>query len=121
MPSDLRTAATPYVLLVLTALLWAGNAIAGKLAVGHISPFLLTGLRGELVPTFATHAHLRAISGVADPAERKQIRLAAADSVKRVHLIKAEDKTDWFADSAQGLHEIRGLVEFKTTWHPIGA
>jgi drug/metabolite transporter (DMT)-like permease len=35
----------PYVLLILTALLWAGNAIAGKFAVGHISPFLLTWLR----------------------------------------------------------------------------
>lgn len=35
----------PYVLLVLTALFWGGNAVAGKLAVGHISPFLLTTLR----------------------------------------------------------------------------
>lgn len=34
-----------YVLLVLTMLFWAGNAIAGKLAVGHISPMLLTALR----------------------------------------------------------------------------
>jgi len=82
---------------------------------------LLTGLRSELVPTFATHTHSRAISGVADAAERKQIKLAAADSVKRVHLIKAEEAHDWFADSAQGLYDIRNLVEFKTTWHPIGA
>jgi aldehyde dehydrogenase (NAD+) len=82
---------------------------------------LLTGLRSELVPTFASHAHLRALSGVADADESKQIRLAAADSVKRVHLIKAEDAHDWLADSAQGLYEIRNLVEFKTTWHPIGA
>ncbi len=35
----------PYVLLVLTALFWGGNAVAGKLAVGHVSPFLLTTLR----------------------------------------------------------------------------
>ncbi|MEZ5870979.1 MAG: DMT family transporter [Nitratireductor sp.] len=35
----------PYVLLTLTALIWAGNAIAGKMAAGHISPFLLTSLR----------------------------------------------------------------------------
>jgi drug/metabolite transporter (DMT)-like permease len=35
----------PYLLLFLTTLFWAGNAIAGKLAVGHISPFLLTSLR----------------------------------------------------------------------------
>ena len=34
---------TAYLLLLLTALFWAGNAIAGKLAVGHISPLVLTG------------------------------------------------------------------------------
>ncbi|HTV69500.1 MAG TPA: DMT family transporter [Rhizobiaceae bacterium] len=31
-----------YVLLLLTALFWGGNAVAGKLAVGHISPAVLT-------------------------------------------------------------------------------
>lgn len=82
---------------------------------------LLTGLRSELVPTFATHEHLRAISGVADAEERKTIKLGAAESVKRVKLRKAEEPVDWFADDAQGLYEIRDLVEFKTTWHPIGA
>lgn len=30
-----------YVLLTLTTLFWGGNAIAGKLAIGHISPMLL--------------------------------------------------------------------------------
>ena len=35
----------PYILVVLATLFWAGNAVAGKLAVGHISPFLLTSLR----------------------------------------------------------------------------
>lgn len=35
----------PYVLLVLTTLMWAGNAIAGRLAVGHISPMMVTTLR----------------------------------------------------------------------------
>lgn len=35
----------PYLILTITALFWAGNAIAGKLAVGHIPPFTLTSLR----------------------------------------------------------------------------
>lgn len=35
----------PFLLLSLTALLWSGNAIAGKLGAGHVSPFLLTWLR----------------------------------------------------------------------------
>jgi drug/metabolite transporter (DMT)-like permease len=34
-----------YLLLLLTTLFWGGNAIAGKLAIGHISPFALTFLR----------------------------------------------------------------------------
>lgn len=34
-----------YLLLTLTTLFWGGNAIAGKLAVGHISPMTLTTVR----------------------------------------------------------------------------
>ncbi len=82
---------------------------------------LLTGFRKELVPTFATHAHLRAISGVAPAADRKVIETGAADSVKRVRLLPAEAATDWFDPARQGLYAIRDLVEFKTTWHPVGA
>jgi drug/metabolite transporter (DMT)-like permease len=36
------------VMLVLTTLFWGGNAVAGKLAVGEISPFVLTFLRWTL-------------------------------------------------------------------------
>lgn len=41
----------PYILLFLTTLFWAGNAIAGKIAIGHISPFILTSLRWLLTIT----------------------------------------------------------------------
>lgn len=34
-----------YILLLLTTLFWGANAVAGKLAVGHISPMLLTTIR----------------------------------------------------------------------------
>lgn len=37
-----------YVLLLLTTLFWGGNAVAGKLAVGHISPLLLNFTRWGL-------------------------------------------------------------------------
>ena len=33
------------VLVILTALFWAGNAIAGQIALDDVSPFLLTFLR----------------------------------------------------------------------------
>ncbi|MCM2273179.1 MAG: aldehyde dehydrogenase family protein [Candidatus Didemnitutus sp.] len=82
---------------------------------------LLTGFRKEIVPTMATHAHLRALAGVANAEERKMLKLGAAESVKRVKLHAAEEKTDWFSDRAQSLYEIRDFVEFKTTWHPVGA
>jgi acyl-CoA reductase-like NAD-dependent aldehyde dehydrogenase len=80
---------------------------------------LLTGFRQELIPTFATHTHLRGISAAVTGEDRKTLRLGAADSVKRVHLVDA--KTDWFSEKSQGLYAIRDFVEFKTTWHPIGS
>lgn len=82
---------------------------------------LLTGLRSEMVPTFATHEHLRALSGVLNAEDRQTLKLGAAESVKRVRLLKAEEPIDWFADKMQGVEEIRALIEFKTTWHPVGA
>jgi len=82
---------------------------------------LLTGFRKEMLPTFATHTHLRALCGVANLEERTALALGAADSVKRLRLIKSEDEPDWFADTAQSLYAIRDTLEFKTTWHPIGA
>jgi aldehyde dehydrogenase (NAD+) len=82
---------------------------------------LLTGLRSEMLPTFATHEHLRALSGAVNAADRKTLKLGAAESVKRVNLLKAEEPIDWFSDKRQGVEEIRTLIEFKTTWHPVGA
>jgi len=37
-----------YLLLLATTLFWGGNAVAGKIAVGHVSPMLLTGARWGL-------------------------------------------------------------------------
>jgi acyl-CoA reductase-like NAD-dependent aldehyde dehydrogenase len=82
---------------------------------------LLTGQRDELIPTFATHAHLRGLSAFATVEERKTLQIGAADSVKRLKFIPAETAYDWYADNAQGLYEIRDHLESKTTWHPIGA
>lgn len=110
----LASTARPYPAVVLGEMLATSDLPAGVVN-------LLTGQRPEIVPTFASHAHLRAVAGVAAAAERKAIRLAAADSVKRVRLLPAETPVDWFDERAQSLYEIRDLLEFKTTWHPIGA
>ena len=110
----LASTAQPYPAIVL------GEMLATSDLPGGVAN-LLTGYRKELVPTFASHTHLRAIAGVANADERKALKLAAADSVKRVKLLKAEEPVDWFSDKAQGLYELRDTLEFKTTWHPIGA
>jgi len=110
----LASQARPYPAIVLGEMLATSDLPGGVVNI-------LTGQRSEMLPTFATHEHLRALSGVANADERKQLRLGAAESVKRTRLQKSEDAPDWFADSAQGVHEIRELIEFKTTWHPIGA
>lgn len=39
---------TAYLLLLLTTLLWGGNSVAGKLAVGHVSPMVIVFLRWAL-------------------------------------------------------------------------
>src|SRR5690349_24932677 len=44
-PSRVWIANQPYVLLSITALCWAGNAIVGRLAAGHIPPVTLSFLR----------------------------------------------------------------------------
>jgi aldehyde dehydrogenase (NAD+) len=80
---------------------------------------ILTGFRKELVPTFATHTHLRAIVAAVGAEDRKAIRLGAAESVKRTRFVDPE--TNWLDDAAQSLYAIRDTLEFKTTWHPIGA
>jgi aldehyde dehydrogenase (NAD+) len=88
---------------------------------------LLTGFRKEMVPTFATHTHIRAVSGAVNAADRETLEKGAADSVKRTKLLASDatgnDAIDWFAGSGPvpSLYAIRDLLEFKTTWHPVGA
>jgi len=110
----LASTAQPYPAIVLGEMLATSDLPGGVVN-------LLTGYRKEMVPTFATHTHLRALAGVANAEERKALKLGAAESVKRVKLLKAEEPVDWFSDKAQSLYELRDTLEFKTTWHPIGA
>src|ERR1700710_1524225 len=47
-PSGHWIANQPYLLLSITSLCWAGNAIVGRLAAGHIPPVTLSFLRWSL-------------------------------------------------------------------------
>ncbi len=110
----LASPAQPYPAIVLGEMLATSDLPGGVVN-------LLTGFRKELVPTFATHTHLRALVGVANAADRKALKLGAAESVKRVKLHPAEESIDWFSAKAQSLYALRDTLEFKTTWHPVGA
>lgn len=81
---------------------------------------LLTGRRAELLPTFATHEHLRAVAATLPQDQRTVLESGAAESVKRIIARDPGDPRDWFSDNAQGVYEIRDFVELKTTWHPVG-
>ena len=75
--AGIETGVRAYGLLTLTALLWAGNAIAGKLAVGEVSPFLLTALRWAIAAAILGVVARRRIA--ADlPAIRANLPMLAA-------------------------------------------
>ncbi len=103
----------------LPAILLGEMLAVSDLPAGVIN--LLTGKRAELIPTFATHAALRAIdaAGVSDE-ERKILGAGAAESVKRLKT-RGVAEVDWLSVAAQGLEEIVEFVEYKTVWHPVGA
>jgi aldehyde dehydrogenase (NAD+) len=104
----------PYPAIVLGELLAVSDLPGGVVNI-------LTGFRKELVPTFATHTHIRGLSAVVDQDEKKQLQLGAAESIKRVRARKRDDDFDWTSEKIQNVYEIRDFIEFKTTWHPIGA
>ena len=112
----LASEAYPYPAIVLGEMLAVSDLPGGVVNI-------LTGFRKELVPTFATHTHIRGVSAIVDAEEKRRLQLGAAESIKRVRAKSRAEKNpiDWAADKAQSLYEIRDFVEFKTTWHPIGA
>ena len=81
---------------------------------------ILTGFRAEMVPTFASHTHLRGISAVVNPEDKKTLALGAADSIKRLKARSTDDVVGWLSDKSQSVYDIRDFCEFKTTWHTIG-
>jgi aldehyde dehydrogenase (NAD+) len=103
---------TPYPAILLGEMLATSDLPGGVVN-------LVTGFRKELVPTFATHTHLRAVVAAVGAEDTKALAVGAAESVKRTHFV--DGSMDWFSEAAQNVYAIRTTLEFKTTWHPIGA
>jgi acyl-CoA reductase-like NAD-dependent aldehyde dehydrogenase len=73
---------------------------------------VLSGRRHELLPWLASHMDVNAIDVVGcTPDEVAAIEKAAADNVKRVVKMRAEEMSP---------HLITSFMEMKTIWHPIG-
>jgi acyl-CoA reductase-like NAD-dependent aldehyde dehydrogenase len=79
---------------------------------------VLTGEAAEIMPWLASHADVNALdlTGVADAELATELERAAAGTLKRVR--RAPASPDWGADP--GLAPMRGFVETKTVWHPMG-
>lgn len=104
---------TPYPSILLGEILATSDLPGGVIN-------LLTGKNADILPTFASHEHIRGISAYATKEEATTLQQGASESVKRTKFIPADKPYDWLADSAQGLYHIRDFIELKTTWHPVG-
>jgi aldehyde dehydrogenase (NAD+) len=109
----LASESSPYPAILLGEMLATSDLPAGVLN-------LLTGFRKEILPTMATHEHIRAVHAACDSEEQKALHLGAAESVKRVHCLSSKASTDWKDSSHQSLQMLANFVEYKTVWHPIG-
>ena len=73
---------------------------------------LLTGSEEELGTHFASHKDVDAlVVGEKDNPKLTEYKTLAADNVKRVFCLRQEDCLEAVSD----------LVEYKTTWHPVGS
>ena len=110
----LASTSNPYPAVLLGEMLATSDLPAGVIN-------LLMGYPSELLETFASHEHIRGLDLVVDGDQRIQAETLAADSVKRVKIRSGMDSRDWFGEKFQSVYAIRQFLEFKTTWHPIGA
>ena len=101
----------PLPAITLTEVLATSDVIGGVINV-------LTGDPAEIMPWLASHADVNALdlTGITDPALATELEIAAADTVKRVR--RAAPDEDWHEPAT--LSRIRGFVETKTVWHPLG-
>ena len=110
----LASTTNPYPAVLLGEMLATSDLPGGVLNI-------LTGYRDELLDTFASHEQIRGIDLSLDADARAQAEVLAAESIKRVKIRDQENTRIWSSDKAQSLYAIRSFLEFKTTWHPIGA
>ena len=79
---------------------------------------VLTGRTLEIAPWLASHADVNALDlGGVPAADRVDLEKAASGTVKRVLRVPATEP-DWTA--RPNVNRLRGFLETKTVWHPMG-
>jgi acyl-CoA reductase-like NAD-dependent aldehyde dehydrogenase len=79
---------------------------------------MLTGRTLELAPWLASHADVNALDlGGVSADDRVDLEKAASNTVKRVLRVPATEP-DWTAQP--NIKRLRGFLETKTVWHPMG-
>lgn len=77
---------------------------------------ILTGVREELTPHFASHRDIDAIHAAnIEPALAQALREGVAENLKRVTV---RDRVEFFDGSCESPEWIEAFVNFKTLWHP---
>jgi acyl-CoA reductase-like NAD-dependent aldehyde dehydrogenase len=81
---------------------------------------VLTGRKAELLPFLAGHMDVDALElWDVDDAEARELEIAAAENVKRLH--RGPAGLDWTDDAAaQSPWAVARFTETKTVWHPKG-
>jgi acyl-CoA reductase-like NAD-dependent aldehyde dehydrogenase len=72
---------------------------------------ILTGRRGEIAPTLASHMDVNAIDLCGANGDARELEELAAENVKRIVRGGADTQSPW---------EISSFLELKTVWHPVG-
>ncbi|MHB1164857.1 MAG: aldehyde dehydrogenase family protein [Candidatus Nanopelagicales bacterium] len=100
----------PLPAITLTEVLATSDVPAGTINV-------LTGDPAESMPWLAGHADVNALdlTGIDDPELAAALERDAAGTVKRV---RRPERPDWHATPS--LSRLRGVLETKTVWHPLG-
>ncbi|MEK0451930.1 MAG: hypothetical protein RL088_4198 [Verrucomicrobiota bacterium] len=81
---------------------------------------ILTGLRSELAPHFASHMDVNAIvDGSGDEAVGEVLRRGSALNLKR-YVARDLAVAEWLSAKADSPYWIVDTVEMKTAWHPVG-
>jgi acyl-CoA reductase-like NAD-dependent aldehyde dehydrogenase len=100
-----------------TAIVFAECLATSDLPAGVAN--VLTGVRGELLPTLASHMDVNAFSAMGLDADvAHSLGELAAENLKRTRFEDAPPAAAWYGDAYDDLNRVLAFTEIKTIWHP---